>query len=253
MPLHVAQQTREILRKTVTHGTGRRARGELFVESSGLLDDAEPTTSSQRMRVPAFGKTGTTNNFLTSYFAGFLPYPSKKQQDLDVKDSLVVATYIGYDLNRSMRNGRQRIYGGKGALPVWTDFLKDFIKLHNFDQFVDPVDISFMARKEWPLQTEPGTESYLVDLPRGVILRSAGSEDIEIWKMTNFAVTGEEYQDLFAINAKTSSILNLKPDPFASALQPLRVFSLFDKTNSEMDDEFWHQSATKDDLEEYEF
>ena len=241
VPLAVAQQTREVLRKTVTHGTGRRARGELYVKKQ-LSEDS--INGKAKIRVPSFGKTGTTNKFITSYFAGFLPYPVAARQKLDPHNSLVVATYVGYDLNREMRNGRQRIYGGKGALPIWTDFLKSVIDVDDFATQLDSVDLEILARKEWPLKVAKDTQQYLVDLPGGAILRTADSQDIEVWKMTNYAVTGEEYQNLFSIDQKTSSILNLYPDASSSDLQPLRIFALFDRHSSSTNKGSWDQSLS---------
>lgn len=251
---HISQQTREILKKTITHGTGRRARGELYVEKRNLFSKTKKG-GKYRIRIPAFGKTGTTNNFTTSYFAGFMPYPTDTTEGLDSQNSLVVATYVGYDLNKTMKNGRQKIYGGKGALPIWSDFLKDFIKIRKFEKYLDDSDLDLLVKKEWTLNSEKGTEPYLVDLPRGLIIRTAKGNDLEFWKLTNFSVTGEEYQNLFAVDKKTTSILFLKPDSKSSKLQPARSFSLFNKNN--LKKPTWGHSffknETNDEFEEYEF
>ena len=69
------------------------------------------------IRIPAFGKTGTTNDFTTSYFTGFVPYPSsdQAQTNLDTKNSYVISSYVGYDFNETMKSGRQKIYGSNGS------------------------------------------------------------------------------------------------------------------------------------------
>lgn len=206
IPSSVAQQTREILRRVVTHGTGRRARGELYVN----LKD-------RQVRVPSFGKTGTTNDFKTSYFAGFMPYPTAKGKPLSPENSYTVATYVGYDMNKIMRKGAQSIHGSKGALPIWTDFFKDVIAVKKFADFLDP-----NIKGEWPLAPEEKTVPFLVELPSGAVLRSGAGADTESWRSTNLSVTGEEYLNYYEpLDTPNSSTLNLPSDPTR------RTFSTF--------------------------
>lgn len=224
-----AYQMREILRKVVTHGTGRRAKGELYV----TLDETSP--NQVKIRVPAFGKTGTTNDFITSYFAGFLPYPVQGEKELDLDNSYVVASYVGYDNNKSMRRGRQRIYGGSGALPLWTDFLKDVIKIKKYSEKIDLLDLSVLSRKEWAVKRdEKKTQPFVVDLPRGIILRAGGGDE-DSWSATNLASTGEGYQNEFALDSNLASIVYLPAGSRAGG----RYFSLFNSnTEVEKVDEF---------------
>ena len=74
----VTQQMQEMLRRTVSHGTGRRARGELFLE---FKPENNEKTKPIKIRIPALGKTGTTNQFTTSYFAGIIPYLKKLNRE----------------------------------------------------------------------------------------------------------------------------------------------------------------------------
>src|SRR5690606_18161765 len=111
-----ALQMREILRRIVTHGTGRRARGELFLEMGGE-EGGKPGSKKNLVRIPAFGKTGTTNDYTNAYFAGWIPYPTEKNEPLDTENAYVISAYVGYDLNRTMRAGYLRISGAQGALP----------------------------------------------------------------------------------------------------------------------------------------
>ena len=192
----LAQQTREILRRVITHGTGRRARGELYVNAG-----------DKQIRVPAFGKTGTTNDFKTSYFAGFMPYPTEKGKPLNPENSITVATYVGYDMNKIMTKGSQRIHGSTGALPAWTAFLKEVISIKKYADYLDPV-----IQNEWPLLRPTNTSSFLVQLPSGSILRSGA--DSETYKTTNYSVTGEEFVNYFdSQDTIGSSPLNLPVDP----------------------------------------
>ncbi len=213
---HIAQQVREILRRVVTHGTGRRARGELYVS---LPDNSPEAKGAMRqVRVPSFGKTGTTNDFTTAYFAGFMPYPTEKGKPLNPENSYTVATYVGYDMNKIMRKGMQRIYGGVGALPIWTDFLKEVISIKKYADYIDP-----NIKIEWPLMNEARTVPYLVELPRGLILSSGGGET-ENFRTTNISKNGEEYVNDYELrDTPNSTVLNLSPDPSHRLFSPFQL------------------------------
>jgi membrane carboxypeptidase/penicillin-binding protein len=61
--------------------------------------------------LPAAGKTGTTDDYRDAWFTGFTP-------------TLSVSIWVGYDRGISMRdvNG-VGITGGRGAAPIWADFM----------------------------------------------------------------------------------------------------------------------------------
>jgi penicillin-binding protein 1A len=214
----IASQMHEILEKTVTHGTGRRARGELFMT---LPDD--PTA----YRIPAFGKTGSTNDWRTSYFAGFFPYPSQTEQtNLDPKDSYVIASYVGYDWNQSMVRGRQKIYGSNGGLPLWVDFAKELIAIQKYSDHFLKTDQA-KKKAQWNMKIPPKTSPLLVDLPRGLVLREGSPEDGEAWEATNLSKTGESYQNLFLPNKSVQSIVYLPRERYEGFTDAYRVFAPF--------------------------
>lgn len=228
-------QMQEILRKIVTHGTGRRARGELYVEldqnGQPIVEEHEKNKSEKliKIRVPAFGKTGTTNDFTTSYFAGFLPYPTKKTNVLDPENSYVIASYVGFDDNTMMRKGRFKVYGSNGALPLWTDFAKGIIKAKHYAEKLDSDDITVLSRKEWPVKVDEKTTPLMVDLPRGLVIRSGANSDIETWDTTDLSKTGETFEDYFALGSGVKSIVQIPPDYSSGNWQPLKMFSLYRK------------------------
>lgn len=57
----------------------------------------------------AAGKTGTTSNYKDAWFVGFTP-------------SLLTLVWVGYDDNATMN-----LSGGRAALPIWTDFMKQAV------------------------------------------------------------------------------------------------------------------------------
>jgi penicillin-binding protein 1A len=80
---------------------------------------------------PAAGKTGTTDNYNDAWFTGFTP-------------SLCVSVWTGYDKKRKLKdkNGRG-ITGGRGAVPIWTDFMIRAMKGEPERDFLIPPDIRY--------------------------------------------------------------------------------------------------------------
>jgi membrane carboxypeptidase/penicillin-binding protein len=85
-----AFQVLTMLRDVVDVGTGSRAR-ELGV------------------RVPAAGKTGTTNDFRDAWFVGFT-------------SAVVVGVWVGFDQPAPIADDA---YGARVALPIWADFVRN--------------------------------------------------------------------------------------------------------------------------------
>lgn len=96
--------TGDILRSVVQYGTGRRARGAARVGGAP---------------VPLAGKTGTTNGFRNAAFLGVVPRAT--DAGWDMAGGYTLGVYVGYDDNRPMVNGRARLAGSSGALPVWME------------------------------------------------------------------------------------------------------------------------------------
>ena len=62
--------------------------------------------------LPAAGKTGTTNGYKDAWFTGFTP-------------TLCTSVWVGFDRDIGLRDSRNvGITGGRGAVPIWTDFMK---------------------------------------------------------------------------------------------------------------------------------
>jgi len=81
-----------LMRGVIQHGTGRRAR--------------------QLGRKDIAGKTGTTNDQRDAWFSGFNP-------------EVVTIAWVGFDKTRSLGN---RETGGKAALPMWIDYMREALK-----------------------------------------------------------------------------------------------------------------------------
>ena len=87
-----------------------------FVMGSLLQEVARSGTAARAQatlkRPDLYGKTGTTNDQMDAWFAGFQP-------------SIAAVTWIGYDQPRNLGS---RETGGGLSLPVWISFMQDALK-----------------------------------------------------------------------------------------------------------------------------
>lgn len=210
-----SEQMREILKRVVTHGTGRRARGELYVDLSSPADPQSkgPVKSSEssKVRIQAFGKTGTTNDYTNAYFAGFFPVPAAKGAPLDFSHYHTISSYVGYDLNKMMRRGAIKVSGAIGALPAWIDYAKGMIDILKYRDQLDELDINVVKRGEWPMKYDGKAVPLSVDLPRGIVFSGNESGD-EVFATTNIDKTGESFENEFAVGNTVRGIIRVPGD-----------------------------------------
>lgn len=145
-----------ILRGTVTSGTGRAANSNVLLNASdpGLQEEL----AKLRMRVPSFGKTGTTNNYVNATYVGFLPYPAGNgTKQLDAEHAYTIAAYVGYDANQPMTRRGFKVAGGTGALPAWIETAKALIKEEDYP-----------GKIEWKRLVEQGLREIPFDFGAGI-------------------------------------------------------------------------------------
>ena len=113
-----------LLKGVIEHGTGWKAR---------------------ELGRPAAGKTGTANDYRDAWFIGFTP-------------DLLAGVWIGYDDHRRIGS---RETGGRTALPVWLDFMKNAVARTEPSDFSVPEGIVFkdVDPRSGLLSTEKCTQS----------------------------------------------------------------------------------------------
>ena len=100
-----------------------------FLMAAMLADVIDAGTAnrarSMGFRLPAAGKTGTTNEFVDAWFVGFTP-------------GLVAGVWLGFDTPRTIvKNG----FAGQLAVPLWTTFMKAATKDAAAQKFQPPRDV----------------------------------------------------------------------------------------------------------------
>jgi penicillin-binding protein 1A len=109
----------------------RRAVSETtaFLMSTMLADVVDAGTANRArtmgFKLPAAGKTGTTNDFVDAWFVGFTP-------------NLVAGVWVGYDTPRTIvKNG----FAGLLAVPIWARFMKVATRNDAAEWFDPPRDV----------------------------------------------------------------------------------------------------------------
>jgi penicillin-binding protein 1A len=116
------------------------------VTRTGTAASAQATLK----RPDLYGKTGTTNDSMDAWFAGFQP-------------SLAAVTWIGYDTPRKLGD---RETGGGLSLPVWIRFMEQALK-----------NVPVMEPTAPEGVTQSGGEWFYNEFIRGTGISSVGLED----------------------------------------------------------------------------
>ena len=136
----LAFQVVDMMKAVVDTGSGRSIRGLGF-------------------QGPAAGKTGTTDNYKDAWFTGFTP-------------SLCVSVWTGFDKKKRLKSKKGTgITGGRGAAPIWADFMINAMKGGPERAFSVPNNIRFEAVDPFTgCAPEPGGPVSSVPLKTGQVL-----------------------------------------------------------------------------------
>jgi penicillin-binding protein 1A len=101
---------------------------------AGVVEEGTGNVVRQKgFALPAAGKTGTTNGYHDAWFTGFTP-------------TLSASVWVGFDRGQGMRDKYGTgITGGRGAAPIWGQFMKQATEGEPARSFPMPADI-YMTR-----------------------------------------------------------------------------------------------------------
>ena len=139
----------DILRNVVKYGTGRYAERNIRLHSRD--PEKEKYLLDLDLRIPVYGKTGTSNRFTNSAFVGIVPVFQEGGNVLTLSEGFVLASYVGYDDNKPMVRNTTHITGSSGALPLWTRMANDILLNEDYAASLDLVDLSFSGLTEIPV------------------------------------------------------------------------------------------------------
>lgn len=109
-----------------------------FIMDSLLKEVARTGTAAstrQLDRNDIAGKTGTTNDSVDAWFAGYTP-------------KIVAITWMGYDNNQRSLGDRET--GGGAALPIWINYMRTTLKnIPQADRTIPPPDVLQTSGGDW--------------------------------------------------------------------------------------------------------
>lgn len=118
-----------ILASAVQGGTAQRIHRELRIP----LKTPEGTTVT--LPVPAYGKTGTTNDYRNAAFIGYMAAPKGQNKGYDPMAGYTIGVYTGFDDNRPLTNRINfRGTGSSAAIPAWLDIARNIASIKEFSK-----------------------------------------------------------------------------------------------------------------------
>lgn len=137
----ITSQVAAMLRSVFVNGTARSQYDALSLVS----DDG------RKLHFPAFGKTGTTNDFRNVAFLGALPNYSAEKDGFATDTVVAIGSYVGFDNNKPLKSGSTRIAGASGGLPQWASLAKEILRIRKDASHVDFYSIQNVKTGEIPL------------------------------------------------------------------------------------------------------
>jgi penicillin-binding protein 1A len=115
----------------------------------GVVERGTGRYAGRIIKGPIAGKTGTTNNFTDAWFIGYSP-------------KLAAGVWVGYDDARSLG---EKMSGGHVACPIWTEFMKEAIKLYPAKDFTVPEGLVFrFIDPKTGLLSLPGSQNKFLEV-----------------------------------------------------------------------------------------
>jgi penicillin-binding protein 1A len=136
----------DLLQSVIKEGTGRRALELISM-------------------APLAGKTGTTNDFTDAWFIGFSP-------------RIVAGVWVGRDNHKTLGIGET---GGRAALPIWIDFMREALRKFPGGDFEIPSGIRFVNTPYGfiPYNVSSVDSTYVGDTEHSYEQNPVGQESLE--------------------------------------------------------------------------
>ncbi|MBF0279272.1 MAG: transglycosylase domain-containing protein [SAR324 cluster bacterium] len=129
IPENTAHSLREILRTVVEYGTGRGSKPSLEMD---VIAEGPVST----IRIPAYGKTGTANNYSNATYAGFLPVIQGGL--VSMRGGYTITTYVGLDRQEEKKDPLPfKLTGHTGGVPVWSEIAHHIIQTPAYQNKLD--------------------------------------------------------------------------------------------------------------------
>lgn len=154
IPPETVHALREILRSVVEYGTGRESQPALTING-----DPENGT----LRIPAYGKTGTANNYSNATYVGFLPTVQGEQASM--LGGYTMTTYVGLDRQEKAAKPLPfKLTGASGGLPIWSEIARYIIHTPAYRTKLDWNQFTQSKAKSKYVLASPNPENYTQEI-----------------------------------------------------------------------------------------
>jgi penicillin-binding protein 1A len=157
-----------ILGTVVKGGTGQQIGRELKIPmapSAFALDKA-----AAELPLPAYGKTGTTNDYRNGAFLGFIAAPKGQGKGFDPASGYAIGAYTGFDDNAIMQRKGFKGTGSSVAIPAWIPMARAVAEVDAFSEHIDLLDLEIQATGQPPLFNQDKYRKYVVSKRTGLPL-----------------------------------------------------------------------------------
>ena len=126
-----------ILGSVVKGGTGQQIGRDLKVPmgDKGGVD----------LALPAFGKTGTTNDYRNGAFIGYIAAPKGQNKGFDSQSGFAIGDYVGFDDNVMMQRKGFKGTGSSVAIPAWIAQARAVAEVDAFADRLDLLDLDIQS------------------------------------------------------------------------------------------------------------
>ncbi|MBW8887350.1 MAG: transglycosylase domain-containing protein [Fibrobacteres bacterium] len=157
-----------ILSAVVKGGTGQQIGRELKIPMAPSPATADKPTPE--LPLPAFGKTGTTNDYRNGAFLGFIAAPNGQNKGFDAASGYAIGVYTGFDDNVSMLRKGFKGTGSAVAIPAWIPIARAVAEVDAFSDRIDLLDLDIQATGQAPLFNQDKYQKYVVSKRTGLPL-----------------------------------------------------------------------------------
>ncbi len=159
-----------ILASVVQGGTGQQISRELKVPAP---------EGGVEIGLPAYGKTGTTNDYRNGAFLGFIAAPKGIGKGFDAPSGFTLGAYVGFDDNAVMSHKGFKGTGSSVAIPAWIGMARSVALIDAFAERIDLLDLEVQASGTAPFFQQEKYAKVLVSKRTGLPLPGADEEVLQ--------------------------------------------------------------------------
>ncbi|MDB5103308.1 MAG: Peptidoglycan glycosyltransferase [Fibrobacteres bacterium] len=160
-----------ILGSVVKGGTGQQIGRELKVPMG--------EKGGPELPLPAYGKTGTTNDYRNGAFLGFVSAPKGQNKGFDSQSGFAIGNYVGFDDNISMLRKGFKGTGSSVAIPAWIAEARAVAEIDAFADRIDMLDLDIQTSGQAPIFQAEKYAKFTVSKRTGLPIQQSDQQALQ--------------------------------------------------------------------------